>query len=38
MHHKLDQSLETEKLDNDFLVGVPAIVDGIKSKRIECRV
>jgi hypothetical protein len=38
MHHKLDQSLESEKLQNDFLEGVPAIVDGIKSGKIECRV
>ncbi len=38
MHHKLDQSLESEKLQNDFLDGVPAIVDGIKSGKIECRV
>lgn len=38
MHHKLDQSLEAEKLHNDFLLGVPAVVDGIKSGKIECRV
>lgn len=35
---KLDESIEKEKEDNDFLVGVPAIVDGIKSRKIECRV
>jgi superfamily II DNA or RNA helicase len=38
MHHRLDQSLEAEKLQNDFLLGVPAIVDAIKTGKIECRV
>jgi len=36
--HRLDSSIETEKEDNDFLVGVPAIVEAIKSKKIECKV
>jgi phosphatidylserine/phosphatidylglycerophosphate/cardiolipin synthase-like enzyme len=34
----LDGSLETEKEKNDFLIGVPAIVDAIRSKKIECRI
>ncbi len=34
----LDASLEKEKSKNDFLAGVPAIVDAIKSGKIECRV
>ncbi len=35
---RLDNSLEAEKLTNDFLEGVPAIVEAIHNKRIECRV
>lgn len=35
---KLDESLEVEKDKNEFLVGVPAIVDAIKSAKIRCRV
>ncbi|GAB5513203.1 helicase-related protein [Rhodopirellula baltica] len=35
---RLDNSLEKEKEKNNFLTGVPAIVDAIKSKKIECRV
>ncbi len=34
---KLDASLETEKETNDFLAGVPAIVDALRSGKIECR-
>src|ERR1035437_3333095 len=34
----LNDSLEEEKLKNDFLAGVPAIVEAIRSKKIECRV
>ncbi|HFD87707.1 MAG TPA: helicase [Gammaproteobacteria bacterium] len=34
----LDNSLEKEKEKNDFLVGVPAIVEGIRSGKITCRV
>lgn len=34
----LDDSLENEKEANDFLSGVPAIVEAIKSGQIECRV
>jgi DNA or RNA helicases of superfamily II len=35
---KLDNSIEDEKIENDFLDGVSAIVDAIKNKKIECRV
>jgi hypothetical protein len=35
---QLDASLEAEKLTNDFLVGVPAIVEAIRSGKIVCRV
>jgi superfamily II DNA or RNA helicase len=35
---ELDASIEREKDANDFLAGVPAIVDGLKRKQIECRV
>jgi superfamily II DNA or RNA helicase len=35
---KLDQSIEREKEQNDFLVGVPAIVEAIRSGKIECRI
>jgi len=34
----LDASIEEAKEKNDFLVGVPAIVDGIRSGKIQCRV
>ena len=34
----LDRSLESEKRGNDFLTGVPRIVEGIRSGQIECRV
>lgn len=34
----LDSSIEAEKLKNDFLVGVPAIVDALRSGKITCRV
>jgi superfamily II DNA or RNA helicase len=35
---KLDDSLEAEKDKNDFLIGVPAIVEGIRSGKIRCKV
>jgi len=35
---KLDDSIEIEKETNDFLHGVPAIVEALKSKKIDCRV
>ena len=34
----LDRSLETEKLTDSFLAGVPAIVEGIRRGQICCRV
>ena len=34
----LDKSIEEEKESNDFLTGVPAIVDALGSRQIECRV
>src|SRR5215208_2037335 len=34
----LDESLEQTKLKNDFLEGVPEIVEALKAGRIECRV
>jgi len=34
----LDCSLEKEKENNDFLTGVPAIVEALKNKRIECKI
>ncbi len=38
VEEKLDESIETEKDKNDFLVGVPAIVDALNRRQIECRV
>jgi phosphatidylserine/phosphatidylglycerophosphate/cardiolipin synthase-like enzyme len=35
---KLDQSIEAGKTQNDFLAGVPAIVEGIQSGKIQCRI
>lgn len=35
---RLDASLEAEKDKNDFLNGVPAIVDALNSRKINCRV
>ncbi len=35
---RLDDSLEAEKQKNDFLAGVPAIVEAIRSGKIACRV
>jgi len=34
----LDDSLEIEKEKNDFLSGVPAIVEAIKNKKVQCRI
>jgi SNF2 family DNA or RNA helicase len=34
----LDQSIESEKTSNDFLEGVPAIVDAMRTGQIESRV
>jgi superfamily II DNA or RNA helicase len=38
IHERLDQSLEREKAQNDFLSGVPAVVEAIRSGKILCRV
>ena len=34
----LDQSIEADKQDNPFLHGVPAVLEGLRSGQIECRV
>ncbi|MGE0883665.1 MAG: helicase-related protein [Blastocatellales bacterium] len=34
----LEASIEKEKQDNDFLIGVPAIVEALRTRKIECRV
>ena len=34
----LDQSIEANKQDNPFLHGVPAVLEGLRSGQIECRV
>lgn len=34
----LDDSIEKEKENNDFLTGVPAIVEAINNNKIECRI
>jgi superfamily II DNA or RNA helicase len=38
VERRLDGSLESEKEKNDFLAGVPAIVEALRSGRIQCRV
>jgi hypothetical protein len=38
VRQRLDQSLESEKDKNDFLAGVPGIVEAIRSGKIQCRV
>ena len=38
VRNRLDGSLEVEKEKNDFLVGVPAIVEAIRTGKITCRV
>src|ERR1043166_5897749 len=35
---RLDKSLEDEKRRNDFLAGVPAIVEALRAGKIACRV
>ena len=35
---RLDGSIESEKTKNDFLEGVPAIVEALRSGKVECRV
>ena len=34
---RLDASIEKEKETNDFLVGVPAIVEAVRAGKIQCR-
>jgi len=34
----LDNSIEAEKESNDFLTGVPAIVEALNKKQIECKI
>jgi superfamily II DNA or RNA helicase len=34
----LDSSIEKEKDKNDFLTGVPAVLDALRTRQIECRV
>jgi superfamily II DNA or RNA helicase len=36
--NKLDESIEREKEENDFLDGVPAIAESIRNRTIECKV
>ena len=38
IERKLDQSIDQEKIKNDFLDGVAEIVKALKSGKIECRV
>ena len=38
LKQKLDDSIESEKEKNDFLTGVPAIVDALQSGKIQCKV
>jgi phosphatidylserine/phosphatidylglycerophosphate/cardiolipin synthase-like enzyme len=38
LNQRLDDSIESEKEKNDFLEGVPAIVEAIRSGKINCRV
>lgn len=35
---RLDSSLDQEKAKNDFLEGVPAVVEAIRTGKLECRV
>ena len=34
----LDRSIESDKQDNPFLHGVPAVLEGLRSGQIECRI
>lgn len=38
VRNRLDQSIEREKESNDFLSGVPAVVDALRGQQIEYRV
>lgn len=35
---RIKDSVDTEQEKNEFLIGVPAIVDAMKTRKIECRV
>ena len=35
---RLDESIEDDKVPNPFLQGVPAVLDALRSRQIECRV
>jgi len=37
IEQRLDDSIESEKRKNDFLAGVPAIVEAIRTGKISCR-
>jgi len=34
----MDRSLDEEKEKNEFLSGVPAVLEALKTRKIECRV
>ncbi|GMO20658.1 MAG: hypothetical protein Pg6A_07510 [Termitinemataceae bacterium] len=34
----IDKSIEDEKDKNDFLLGLPAVLDALKTRKIECKV
>ncbi|WP_036611745.1 helicase-related protein [Oribacterium sp. P6A1] len=36
--NRLNNSIDQEQEHNEFLIGVPAILDAMKNKKIECRV
>ena len=38
MLSRLNDSVDDEQERNEFLIGVPAIVDAMKTRKIECRV
>lgn len=38
MINKVKNSMDSEQERNEFLIGVPAVIDAMKSRKIECRV
>ena len=38
IQNRLDSSIEKEKIENNFLKGVPAIIEALRNKKIECKV
>lgn len=38
INDKLDKSIESQKIKDDFLTGAPAVVEAIRSGQIKCRV